>query len=272
MDDCGRRLRGNQHTNASLMLPGFGLDLGSPASWGYGATISVLVLTLPPNTLDLAQASAVIVEMSIAEAVELGIDLSAPIIVVTFAAPDDPIVQTGTTVDVVKFADTQPPTDDGITGWGECYASSVGPRAMEAVISDVFERHFLDENPENIELLFRRTYSAGFTQRADLTVMGAFSGLEIACWDILGKARDRPVWALLGGKMNDRVRAYSYIYPLPHHNISDFWTSPDMAAEAALDLVDRGYTAVKVDPAGPYTMRGGHQPPKPAIHRYFIST
>ena len=151
-------------------------------------------------------------------------------------------------------------TDSGIVGYGECYASSVGPDAMKAVIQDVFERHMLGENPENIEMMFRRAYSSGFTQRPDLTVMGAFSGLEIACWDILGKARDRPVWALLGGMMNERVRSYTYLYPLPHQDLDDFWTSPDMAAEAAVAMVDLGFTAVKFDPAGPYTLRGGHQP------------
>jgi galactonate dehydratase len=151
-------------------------------------------------------------------------------------------------------------TDDGIVGWGECYASSVGPVAMRAVIEDVFGRHMAGENPENIELMFRRAFSSGFTQRPDLTVMGAFSGLEIACWDILGKARGRPVHALLGGRMNERIRAYTSLYPLPKHTLADFWTSPEMAAESALDCVDRGYTAVKFDPAGPYTMRGGHMP------------
>jgi L-alanine-DL-glutamate epimerase-like enolase superfamily enzyme len=151
-------------------------------------------------------------------------------------------------------------TDNGITGWGECYAASVGPQAMRAVIEDVFARHMHGENPENIELMFRRVYSSGFTQRPDLTVMGAFSGLEIACWDILGKARGRPVWALLGGRMNARIRAYTYLYPLPHHDLTEFWTSPEMAAESALDCVARGYTAIKFDPAGPYTMRGGHMP------------
>ncbi|WP_421905324.1 mandelate racemase/muconate lactonizing enzyme family protein [Mameliella sp.] len=151
-------------------------------------------------------------------------------------------------------------TDNGITGWGECYAASVGPEAMRAVIADVFARYFEGENPENIERMFRRTYSSGFTQRPDLTVMGAFSGLEIACWDILGKARDRPVWALIGGMMNERVRAYTYLYPLSRHRMDDFWTSPELAAESAFDCVERGYTAVKFDPAGPYTMRGGHQP------------
>lgn len=151
-------------------------------------------------------------------------------------------------------------TDSGVTGWGECYASSVGPEAMRHVIEDVFARHMQGENPENIELMFRRAYSSGFTQRPDLTVMGAFSGLEIACWDILGKDRDRPVHALIGGRMNERVRAYTYLYPLPHHDITAFWTSPEMAAEAAADCVARGYTAIKFDPAGPYTLRGGHMP------------
>lgn len=151
-------------------------------------------------------------------------------------------------------------TDNGITGWGECYASSVGPRAMRAVIEDVFARHMQGENPENIELMYRRAYSSGFTQRPDLTVMGAFSGLEIACWDILGKARERPVYALLGGQMNASVRAYTYLYPMPHHDMSAFWTSPELAAESAADCVARGFTAVKFDPAGPYTLRGGHMP------------
>jgi len=151
-------------------------------------------------------------------------------------------------------------TDTGIVGWGECYAASVGPQAMRAVIEDVFARHMQGENPENIELMYRRAYSSGFTQRPDLTVMGAFSGLEIACWDILGKDRDRPVYALIGGRMNERVRGYTYLYPLPHHDMTAFWTSPEMAAESALDCVARGYTAIKFDPAGPYTMRGGHMP------------
>ena len=151
-------------------------------------------------------------------------------------------------------------TDDGVSGWGECYGASVGPEAMTAVVQDVFARHMLDESPESVERMFRRAYSSGFSQRPDPTVAGAFSGLEIACWDILGKARDRPAWALLGGLMNERIRAYTYLYPLPSHDMDSFWTSPEMAAQAAADCVSRGYTAVKFDPAGPYTMRGGHMP------------
>lgn len=155
----------------------------------------------------------------------------------------------------------------GITGYGECYASSVGPKAMRAVIEDVFTRHMQGENPENIELMYRRVYSSGFTQRPDLTVMGAFSGLEIACWDIIGKARNRPVWALNGGRMNDRLRSYTYLYPEPGQDQTEFWASPDQQAEAALRYVDQGFTALKFDPAGPYTIRGGHQPALSDISR-----
>lgn len=151
-------------------------------------------------------------------------------------------------------------TDTGITGWGECYASSVGPDAMEAVIRDVFARHMEGESPENVELMYRRAYSTGFTQRPDLTVMGAFSGLEIACWDILGKDRDRPMHALLGGMVSDRIRAYTYLYPQHGHPLPQFWIDADMAAESAVAMVAQGYTAVKFDPAGPYTIRSGHMP------------
>ncbi|MFN3642639.1 MAG: mandelate racemase/muconate lactonizing enzyme family protein [Gemmobacter sp.] len=158
-------------------------------------------------------------------------------------------------------------TDDGITGWGEVYAASVGPDAMRAVIDDVFSRHMQGESPENIEMMYRRAYSSGFTQRPDLTVIGAFSGLEIACWDILGKARGRPVWALLGGLMNERLRSYTYLYPEPGQDEDNFWFDPDAAAEAAAACVARGFTAVKFDPAGPYTLRGGHQPAMSDIAR-----
>ena len=151
-------------------------------------------------------------------------------------------------------------TTCGITGWGEVYAATVGPEAMRAVIGDVFARHMAGENPENIELMFRRAYSAGFTQRPDPTVMGAFSGIEIACWDILGKARDRPIHALWGGRLRDRLRAYSYIYPRPDQDPAAFYADPHATAETAARMVAEGFTALKFDPAGAYTIFGGHQP------------
>lgn len=151
-------------------------------------------------------------------------------------------------------------TDNGIVGWGECYAATIGPRAMTAVIEDVFARHCAGESPENVEHMFRRAYSAGFTQRADPTVMGAFSGIEIAIWDILGKARERPVWAMLGGCVNDRLRSYSYLYPDGTQEPGNFYNDPYASATRAGEMADAGFTAIKFDPAGPYTVMGGHMP------------
>ncbi len=152
--------------------------------------------------------------------------------------------------------------DNGIVGYGEVYAAAVGPTAMTAVIEDVFARHMVGQPVDAIEKMFRRVYSSGFTQRPDPTVMGAFSGLEMACWDIVGKALERPIHALLGGLTNPRLRAYSYIYPYDGqaHDPATFFSDADALAESAARMADDGFTAVKFDPAGPYTMWGGHQP------------
>ena len=84
-------------------------------------------------------------------------------------------------------------TDDGIEGVGEIYSATFGPKAMAPIIDDVFERHLLNRDPHHVERLFRQAYSSGFTQRPDLTMMGVVSGLEMACWDIIGKAAGKPV-------------------------------------------------------------------------------
>ena len=91
--------------------------------------------------------------------------------------------------------------------------------------------------------------------------MGAFSGLEIACWDILGKARGRPVHALWGGRLRERLRSYTYLYPGPGEDPAAFYNDPGRRRRPArARMVEAGFTAVKFDPAGPYTIHGGHQP------------
>lgn len=148
----------------------------------------------------------------------------------------------------------------GIVGYGEVYSASIHPHTMKSVIVDVFERHMLEENPQHIEIMFRRVYSSGFSQRPDPTVMGAFSGLEIACWDIVGKYLNQPIHKLLGGKVREKLRTYTYLYPEPTQLASEFYTSPILSAEAAEKAVALGFTAIKFDPAGPYTIYGGNQP------------
>jgi galactonate dehydratase len=149
-------------------------------------------------------------------------------------------------------------TDCGIQGVGEIYAATFHPDVMVPAIEDVFSRYLLDHDPHHVERLFREGYSSGFTQRPDLTMMGIVSGLEMACWDIIGKAADKPVYELLGGMVNERLRSYTYLYPKNAKGEYDY-DDPDLAAECAAENVKRGFTAVKFDPAGPYTAYSGHQ-------------
>jgi L-alanine-DL-glutamate epimerase-like enolase superfamily enzyme len=148
----------------------------------------------------------------------------------------------------------------GLIGYGEVYASSIHPAAMAVVIKDVFQRHMRYENPCNVELMFRRVYSSGFSQRPDPTIIGAFSGLEIACWDIIGKSLNQPICNLLGGKVRASLRSYTYLYPKEKQLDTEFYRSPALSAEAAEEAINKGFTAIKFDPAGPYTIFDGHQP------------
>lgn len=149
-------------------------------------------------------------------------------------------------------------TDNGITGIGECYGIPVSGDIACRMVEDTFERFCVDVDPHDVETLFRRVYSAGFTQRPDVSMMGVFSGIEIAVWDILGKAHEQPVYKLLGGRFHDRLRTYTYLYPAPG-NGDDVYHDGDIAAARALDYVEMGFTAIKQDPAGPYSFQGGRE-------------
>jgi len=155
-------------------------------------------------------------------------------------------------------------TDDGIAGIGEVYAASFGPHVVAGMVRDVFARHFEGADPHHIERLWRLTYSSGYSARPDPSLVGVLSGLEIACWDIVGKAAGKPVHQLLGGRCRERIRTYTYIYPAGEDahaaGARNVYNDPDMAAERAADYLAMGFTALKFDPAGPYTIWDGHQP------------
>ncbi len=159
-------------------------------------------------------------------------------------------------------------TDGNVVGYGEAYNASFDPHVTAKMIEDVAERYLVGEDPHDIEKFFRRAYSSGFTQRPDVAMIGCVSALEMACWDIVGKEAGKPVYKLLGGVVNETLRSYTYLYPTsgsvvtsevenPDRNV---YNNPEIAAETALDYVRQGFTAVKLDPAGPYTIYDGHQP------------
>ncbi|MFZ0006974.1 MAG: mandelate racemase/muconate lactonizing enzyme family protein [Steroidobacteraceae bacterium] len=155
-------------------------------------------------------------------------------------------------------------TDGNVHGVGEAYCVPFHPQVVAHMLEDVFGRYLEGEDPHNIEKIWRRVYSSGYTQHADLTLMGVLSALEMACWDIIGKEADQPVYNLLGGRVHERLRTYTYIYARPGDR-TDVYQDPDLAAERAAEYLAQGFTALKFDPAGPYTAFDGRQLSLPAL-------
>ena len=161
-------------------------------------------------------------------------------------------------------------TSDGITGIGEVYNATFAPSVVVHMIEDVFTHHVENSNPFNIETLWRNVYGRGYSLRPDISLMGVLSGIETALWDIVGKATGRPVYDLLGGLVNEKIRTYTYIYPpdgISANSTHPVYTDPDTAAARALEYVEQGFTAVKFDPAGAYTTFDPHQPDLESIRR-----
>jgi 2-dehydro-3-deoxyphosphogalactonate aldolase len=154
----------------------------------------------------------------------------------------------------------------GIEGVGEVYAATFGPKIIAAMIEDVFARRFAGRDPFGIEAMWRESYGSGFTLRPDLSLMSVVSGLEMACWDIIGKAVEQPVYQLLGGKVHERLRTYTYLYPAEGEG-DDFYHDPDRSASRAAEYVKLGFTGVKFDPTGGYSVFDPRQPTQEQLGR-----
>jgi 2-dehydro-3-deoxyphosphogalactonate aldolase len=165
----------------------------------------------------------------------------------TFVVGSPPPYQGGRYWVFVKLS-----ADDGIEGFGEVYCVPFHPQTVARMIEDVGERYVVGSDPFKIERLWRVVYSSGYSQHPDLTLMGVLSGIEMACWDIIGKELNQPIYNLLGGQVHEKIRSYTYIYARQSDK-TDAYTDPDLAAERAAEYVEQGFTAVKFDPAGPYS-------------------
>ncbi len=143
-------------------------------------------------------------------------------------------------------------TDSGVEGIGEAYCLPFRPQLVTLMMEDVCERHVIGADPFQIERLWRLIYSSGYTQHPDLSLMGVLSAIEMACWDIIGKELNRPIHELLGGRVHEKLRAYSYLYPRDSDG-ADVYVDPDLGAERAAEYVKQGFTAVKFDPVSSFS-------------------
>ncbi|HMK84672.1 MAG TPA: mandelate racemase/muconate lactonizing enzyme family protein, partial [Steroidobacteraceae bacterium] len=154
----------------------------------------------------------------------------------------------------------------GIEGVGEVYAATFGPHVIASMVKDLFARRFAGRDPFQIEAMWRESYGSGFSLRPDLSLMSVVSGLEMACWDIIGKAVEQPVYRLLGGKVHERLRSYTYLYPADGEG-EDFYHDADRSATRAAEYVKLGFTAVKFDPTGGYSVFDPRQPTQEQLER-----
>ncbi|WP_419729897.1 galactonate dehydratase [Lichenicola sp.] len=125
-------------------------------------------------------------------------------------------------------------TDEGVVGWGE----PVVEGRAETVAANVAELadYLVGRDPAFIEDHWTVMYRGGF-YRGGAVHMSAIAGIDQALWDIKGKVLGQPVHALLGGKVRDRIRVYSWIGG----------DRPADTARAAREVADRGFTAIKMN-------------------------
>ncbi len=131
---------------------------------------------------------------------------------------------------------------DGLYGWGEA-TLEWKTRAVVSAVEEV-KPLLLGADPRDIEQGVRKMLKFGFWP-AGVIGMTAVSAIEQALWDILGKSAGLPVWRLLGGKTHDRIKAYTH---LGLGNAKAVYETFDKHAfvERALEVVERGYRAVKI--------------------------
>ena len=136
-------------------------------------------------------------------------------------------------------------TDDGLEGVGEVRMINQTD-ALLGYLGEAVPNHVLGADPFAIEALVQRLWRSEYA-RAGGIAMSALAVIEIACWDVVGKALEQPVYRLLGGPVRDRIKAYA----------NGWYTverTPEEFHEAARRVVDRGYRALKLDPFGSGTV------------------
>lgn len=139
-------------------------------------------------------------------------------------------------------------TDDGLEGIGETQGGL--PTLVQL---DALKAYFLGEDPFDLEHILKKTWFVPFYHGT--TGRLAISGLEMCCWDIMGKAANRPLCQLLGGKLRTQIPFAAYVFY--RHRAKDGnggETTPDEIVRHTRDLVDRhGFRTIK--------LKGGVLPP-----------
>ena len=126
-------------------------------------------------------------------------------------------------------------TDDGLEGYGEAYGLR-DPRVSAAIVEHVLAPVLIGKDPLRTEALWQAMFALGAFHTEGYQTQ-AMAGIDIALWDLKGKALGQPVSVLLGGPIREQLWVYASPITL---------TTPDGAAERAREFLDAGFTAIKI--------------------------
>jgi D-galactarolactone cycloisomerase len=123
-------------------------------------------------------------------------------------------------------------TDDGVIGWGSVYTNDVLVKGALLILAPLC----IGENPLDVERVTEKLHAHTFWTGRGGSVTHTISGINIALWDILGKATGQPAGRLLGGRYRDRVRPYASL----------LMDEPDRLRDTLISLREKGFRAFKI--------------------------
>jgi L-alanine-DL-glutamate epimerase-like enolase superfamily enzyme len=178
-------------------------------------------------------------------------------------------------------------TDEGIIGWGETSSNFMFYdicKAYPKMVSEIFDSFLKGEDALARSKNCKKIYEVVCSHHSDLLVACIISAFDIAMWDIAGKACGKPIYELLGGKFRDRLRSYTYIYPVEYGAkeakkdssgiaaLHGSWKNPLEIVQNAKHYANMGYSALKFDPIKELNRNG--YPPSPweiSLEELYIS-
>ena len=137
-------------------------------------------------------------------------------------------------------------TDKGLYGWGESYVVQGKELAVSHYITGM-EPYLIGRNPFNIKHTGQAMFNDFAIRRSSCDFYAAWSAVEIALWDIVGKYLNQPIYNLLGGPLRERVRVYANGWYDSNFGETN---TPEGIAHRALEVRNMGFTALKWDPFG----------------------
>ena len=134
-------------------------------------------------------------------------------------------------------------TDEGITGWGECFGPGNIALANKYIVEKVIQPLIIGEDPINKEYIWHKVYNLLRDSGQKGMPIQALSGIDIALWDILAKKAKLPLYQLLGGKTNNKIPVYGYGMMLQKKTVEELC---ELFKKEANQIKEKNFKAMKM--------------------------